>query len=137
MRVLQTIGHRIGFPPTPFYYRRDQIGVRIESIVGKSIRFHVENSKWERLLTECAAFPDQTLGISSRINDDARSIHELIETYAEPTSERDKAYITAVLFHEGSIILHHGPEGNGQLHRIAVRISTQIDIRYAHVHPDI
>lgn len=142
MRVLQTLGHRTGFPPTPFYYRRESRGVRIESIVGQPIRKSVDVSEWAALLTAIASQErSRVFGVSSRLESQPNepSLHETIRDAITGADDRLCAYITATLLHEGTLMIHHGPLGLGHEARVVLQRSEPelADISYATLHPEI
>ncbi|GAA4124804.1 hypothetical protein ACFFTN_11890 [Aminobacter aganoensis] len=138
MKVLQTLGHRNGFPPTPFYYRREADGIRIESIVGKKIRRLIDTDVWNEILRTVFDNGSEVFGVSSSANSelDAPKLHDLIKAGSNIGDTRTLAYISAVLVHEGSLILDHGPRQDDLDARIFLRRSTFTNVDYASRHPE-
>jgi len=98
--------------------------VRIESIVGVTLQRSIPIAEWEALLL-AIAHPDRSraFGVSSRLTATDRdpSLHELINDNVTGGSDtRLRAYVTAILIHEGTLMIHHGPLGRGWEARVVL-----------------
>lgn len=125
MRVLQTIGHRPGKPPTPFYYKRDSKGVTIRSAIGDRFAPKPTSHKvWNEILKAIEEDNNPVFGVSESPNSDhgATKIHKILSKSGINNS-RHQAYVTAILVHEGTLMIEHGPKHDDLDARVFLRRS--------------
>lgn len=126
MKVLQTLGQK-----GTFQYRRQADGVYIESLVGQATsQITITHEEWLNILKAI----QNTVQGSFRLSGEQpfstppnQSLYELLAaTVPAPQNEWSwndswKAYVCAILEHEGTIDLYHGPLGKGHQAIICLR----------------
>lgn len=128
MKVLQTLGRHGGYQEGIFQYKRTSKGVFIDLSVGQAkggsiCRFGL--SEWSDILKEIARSSHKTFGLSSdgqSKKSAKRTLYKLVSDavpkpkYGVKWNDSLRAAVCAVLEHEGTIDLYHGPLGNGNGH---------------------
>lgn len=128
MKVLQTLGSHDGAHEGAFQYKRIPAGLFIDSTLGKAHLSPptavITNEEWKALLDAIHDVHPGTMRLAGAPpfkEPPERSLFELIsEAIPEPSegwewTDTWKAYICAILEHEGSIDLYHGVLGHGKL----------------------
>ncbi len=128
MKVMQTLGRHAGHQEGIFQYKRTNKGVFVDLTVGqtqngKVYRFAL--SEWSSILKEVAKCSHKTFGLSSDGQSKTtarRTLYQVVsDAVRAPTdgwnwTDSLRAAVCAVLEHEGTIDLYHGPLGNGNGH---------------------
>lgn len=124
MKVLQTLGRHGGTQAGVFQYRRTADGVVIDSSIGRAnldpAQITVTNEEWTAILSAIRNSQTATFrltGVAPFPEPPNSSLYELLGQ-AVPDPQREwnwhdswKACVCAILEHEGSIDLYHGPLG--------------------------
>lgn len=125
MKVLQTLGRHAGHQEGIFQYKRTSRGVSIDLTVGQ-----IQNGKvyrfalieWSAILKEVAKCSHKTFGLSSDGQAKTTTKRTLYQVVSDAVpmpidgwtwTDSLRAAVCAVLEHEGTIDLYHGPLGNG------------------------
>lgn len=124
MKVLETLGSHGGAQNGIFQYKRTSVGITLDSGVGTAnltpARVELTNDEWGSLLLALEQADPRTFRLTGAAPFQVppnQSLHELIQrTVPQPAggwnwNDSWKAYICAVLEHEGSVNLYHGPLG--------------------------
>jgi hypothetical protein len=137
MKVLQTLGRHRGAQEGVFQYRRQGDGVYIDGAIGQAhlnpSQILLTHTEWNDIL---AAIGRAAQG-SFRVTGEApfavppnQSIYELLSDAVQNPSkgwkwnDSWKAYVCAILEHEGTVDLYHGPLG--QNHHAIICLSRDI-----------
>jgi hypothetical protein len=126
MKVLQTLGRHGGHQEGIFQYRRTPDGVFIDSAVGQAqlapASITLANQEWTAILQAIHNARQGTFRLTGTPpfqTPPNQSLYELL-TAAVPNpaggwqwQDSWKAYVCAILEHEGSIDLYHGVLGQG------------------------
>ena len=125
MKVLQTLGKR-GPQEGIFQYRRTPDGVVIDGAVGRAqlnpTSITITNDEWTAILQAIRDAPQQSFrltGLPPFQEPPNQSLYELFSRAVPapaggwPWYDSWRAYVCAVLEHEGSIDLYHGTLGAG------------------------
>jgi hypothetical protein len=134
MKVMQTLGRHAGAQEGVFQYRRTAQGVEIDSTVGQAtltpISITLTHAEWTSILSAIGTATANTFrltGSAPFTSPPNQSLYEAIQS-AVPTpsggwnwNDSWKAYICAIMEHEGSVDLYHGTLGHGHSHPIVVR----------------
>ena len=112
--------------------------MRIESILGQRIRRTVDTLTWSNILGAIESESSRVFGVSASLNSElaAPKVHEVIAGPLGTSDTRVLAYVTAVLVHEGSLIIEHGPRGEDLDARVFLRRSDFVNVDYATRHPE-
>lgn len=126
MKVLQTLGAHGGAQTGIFQYRRTPDGVHIDASVGRAQltpdNVLLSSVEWQALLTEIRAVSNNTFRLTGQgpfANPPSQSLYSLINrAIPNPSAgwhwnDSWRSYVCAILEHEGSIDLYHGPLGQG------------------------
>jgi len=127
MKVLQTLGRHRGHQEGVFQYRRTQDGVHIEGWIGQAPSLNVNSidlttAEWTAILQAIHNANEGTFRLTGAAPFNSppnQSLYELISrAVPSPTANWQwqdswKAYVCAILEHEGSIDLYHGVIGRG------------------------
>ena len=124
MKVLQTLGRHGGTQEGVFQYKRSAAGVVIDSTIGQAHldtpKITITATEWNRILQAIETAPQGTFRLTGTppFNEPPnQSLYELLsQSLPNPTNgwtwnDSWKAYICAILEHEGSIDLYHGVLG--------------------------
>lgn len=121
MKVLQTLG-RHGAQEGVFQYARRQAGVFIDGSIGRAALTSITltHEEWTTILAAIADAPQSSFRLTPTATQDApnQSLYEFIE-HAVPNrvgltwTDSWKAYVCAILEHEGSVDLYAGALGRG------------------------
>lgn len=124
MKVMQTLGRHAGQQEGVFQYHRTHEGVEIDSSIGQAnlnpARILLTHAEWTAILQAIHGANDNTFrltGMAPFNQPPNQSLYQLIQT-AVPNPSRGwnwldswKAYVCAILEHEGSMDLYHGTLG--------------------------
>ncbi len=126
MKVLQTLGRKGGAQEGIFQYRRGAAGVLIDASVGQANlnpnRVVLTHGEWRAILDEIQTTNQKTLRLTGQppfAQAPNRSLYHLLrQAVPSPAggwswNNSWKAYVCAILEHEGSIDLYHGTIGQG------------------------
>ena len=124
MKVLQTLGAHGGQQTGIFQYRRTPDGVHIDSSVGQATLspkdITITSTEWQNLLSAIRAAVNNTFRLTGTppfSTPPNESLYHLISTAIPNPSngwlwnDSWRSYVCAILEHEGSIDLYHGPLG--------------------------
>lgn len=128
MKVMQTLGRHAGSQEGIFQYKRTSKGVFIDLTVGRArggvvSRFTLR--EWSGILKAIAQSSHGTFGLSSdgqSKRTSKKTLYKLVSDavpqskYGVKWTDSLRAAVCAVLEHEGTIDLYHGPLGNGNGH---------------------
>lgn len=134
MKVMQTLGRHGGAQEGVFQYRRTPHGVEIDSGIGQAnlnpSSVTLTHNEWTQILTAVGTPQQNTFRLTGGAPFPAppnQSLYESMQT-AVPApaggwnwNDSWKAYVCAILEHEGSVDLYHGAMGMGNAHPIVVR----------------
>ena len=139
MKILQTLGRYGGHQEGIFQYRRTPEGVFIDSAVGQARldppSILVTTQDWTAILQELRRARQRSFRLTGRPpfqRPPNQSIYELLsDAVPNPAGGWQwhpswKAYICAILEHEGSIDLYHGRLGRGQ--SAVICLSKDVDV---------
>jgi hypothetical protein len=121
VKILQTLGRHAGAQEGVFQYKRSSAGVFIDSQIGQAKlnppTILISVQEWSAILKTIEANQQQTLrltGTAPFAQPPNTSLYELLGTAVPNPSggwnwnDSWKAYVCAILEHEGSIDLYHG-----------------------------
>lgn len=124
MKVLQTLGAHGGQQTGIFQYRRTADGVEIDASVGQANlnpdKITFTTGEWSAILDAIRNTPNQTFrltGVPPFPQPPNESLYHLISSAVPAPSggwlwkDSWRSYVCAILEHEGSIDLYHGPLG--------------------------
>lgn len=125
MKVLQTLGRHQGNQAGIFQYRRTPNGVNIDARVGqaeKLVDIWITSEEWQAILTALSKAQYETFRLTPSSNSTVtkqpnQSLYDFIrKTLPKPSggwswTDSYLSYVCAILEHEGSIDLYHGPLG--------------------------
>jgi hypothetical protein len=126
MKVLQTLGAHRGQQVGIFQYRRTPDGVNIDASVGRATltpdNIILTNEEWAAILLRIHNVDNRTFRLTGNRPFDHppnESLYQLIgEAVPTPTNwvwnDSWCSYVCAILEHEGSIDLYHGPLGRDE-----------------------
>jgi len=126
LKVLQTLGRHGGGQEGIFQYKRDHLGVMLDLTVGQAAaanhQYLFTDAEWALLLSAIGAAVKTTFRITGDVAAAAtgnvlyRMFQVAVPVPAHGFGWNDsvKAAIVAVLEHEGTLDLYHGPVGKGQ-----------------------
>lgn len=135
MKVMQTLGRHAGQQEGVFQYHRTHQGVEIDASIGQANlnpqTVLLTHAEWQRILQAIHA---SVAGVTFRLTGNApfadppnQSLYQLIQT-AVPNpaggwnwNDSWKAYVCAILEHEGSMDLYHGTLGQNAQAIICLR----------------
>jgi hypothetical protein len=134
MKVLETFGRQGNAQKGIFQYKRTSNGVTLDSSVSVAnlnpVSITLTNAEWSAILTAIERAPQNSFRLTGAAPFPVppnQSLHELMQqTVPQPAGgwnwhDSWKAYICAVLEHEGCVELYHGPLGPGHTAFICLR----------------
>lgn len=124
MKVLQTLGRHSGAQEGIFQYRRQPDGVHIDSAVGQAKltppQITITHDEWRAILQAIQNCPQGSFRLTGQApfsSPPNQSLYEVLATTLPAPAggwtwnDSWKAYVCAILEHEGSIDLYHGTLG--------------------------
>ncbi|QTW17820.1 hypothetical protein [Comamonas kerstersii] len=123
MKVLQTLGRHGGAQEGIFQYSRDKNGVNLDLSIGQATTanktFVFTSTEWQQLLTHIGKMPLKTFCITTPTSPSPNQqvLYEELEKalpapgHGQGWHPSVKAAVVAVMEHEGSLDLYHGPLG--------------------------
>ncbi len=137
MKVMQTLGRHGGDQEGVFQYKRTATGVTIDTSIGAarlpSRIISFTHAEWTAILTTIASAPQESFRLTGNApfaQPPNQSLYELLTSAVPDPSagwswhDSYKAYVCAILEHEGSIDLYHGRLGPAHAAFIALARDT-------------
>lgn len=136
MKVLQTLGKHQGVQAGIFQYRRQPDGVYIDSAVGQANltppEITISNADWCSILDVIKNSTQNSFRLTGAAQSAAPPNQSLYDSLSlavpNPSgwnwNDSWKSYVCAILQHEGSVDLYHGPLGQG--HQAIICLSKDI-----------
>jgi hypothetical protein len=145
MKVLQTLGAHSGRQVGIFQYRRTPKGVYVDASIGQANlrpnQIQISSDEWNAILGAMQNATTNTFRLTPNRTlqqPPNQSLYEVLATVVpQPTegwawNDSWKSYVCAILEHEGSVDLYHGPLGPKATAIITLRsdvsLSTELDV---------